>query len=64
MFVAIDKKLAAILAITDPIKQSTPAALKTLHELGLKVVMLTGDAEATAKAVASKLGIDQFAKLK
>jgi Cu+-exporting ATPase len=60
VFVAIDKKLAAILAITDPIKQSTPAALKTLHELGLKVVMLTGDAEATAKAVASKLGIDEF----
>ena len=60
MFVAIDKKLAGILAITDPIKQSTPAALKTLHELGLKVVMLTGDAEATAKAVATKLGIDEF----
>lgn len=60
VFVAIDKKLAAILAITDPIKQSTPAALKTLHELGLKVVMLTGDAEATAKAVATKLGIDEF----
>ncbi len=60
VFVAIDKKLAGILAITDPIKQSTPAALKTLHELGLKVVMLTGDAEATAKAVATKLGIDEF----
>lgn len=60
VFVAIDNKLAAILAITDPIKQSTPAALKTLHELGLRVVMLTGDAEPTAKAVASKLGIDEF----
>ncbi len=60
VFVAIDNKLAAILAITDPIKKSTPAALKTLHELGLKVVMLTGDAEATAKAVATKLGIDEF----
>ena len=60
VFVAIDNKLAAILAITDPIKQSTPAALKTLHELGLKVVMLTGDAEPTAKAVATKLGIDEF----
>jgi Cu+-exporting ATPase len=60
VFVAIDNKLAAILAITDPIKQSTPAALKTLHELGLKVVMLTGDAEPTAKAVASRLGIDEF----
>ena len=60
VFVAIDNKLAAILAITDPIKQSTPAALKTLHELGLRVVMLTGDAEPTAKAVALKLGIDEF----
>ncbi|MCA9126561.1 MAG: cadmium-translocating P-type ATPase [Planctomycetales bacterium] len=60
VFVAIDNKLAAILAITDPIKVSTPAALKTLHELGLRVVMLTGDAERTAKAVATKLGIDEF----
>ena len=60
VFVAIDNRLAAILAITDPIKQSTPAALKTLHELGLRVVMLTGDAEPTAKAVASKLGIYEF----
>lgn len=60
VFVSIDNMLAAILAITDPIKESTPAALKTLHELGLKVVMLTGDAEATAKAVATKLGIDEF----
>ncbi len=60
VFVSIDNQLAAILAITDPIKESTPAALKTLHELGLRVVMLTGDAEPTAKAVASKLGIDEF----
>lgn len=60
VFVSIDNHLAAILAITDPIKVSTPAALKTLHELGLKVVMLTGDAEPTARAVATKLGIDEF----
>jgi P-type Cu+ transporter len=60
VFVAIDKKLAAILAVTDPIKKSTPAALEKLHELGLKVVMLTGDAAPTAKAVATKLGIDEF----
>jgi Cu+-exporting ATPase len=60
VFVSIDNQLAAIMAITDPIKESTPAALKTLHELGLRVVMLTGDAEPTAKAVASKLGIDEF----
>ena len=60
VFVAIDNALAATLAITDPIKESTPAALHTLHELGLRVVMLTGDAEPTAKAVAAKLGIDEF----
>tara|TARA_R110002073_G_scaffold149534_13_gene303324 strand:- start:845 stop:3283 length:2439 start_codon:yes stop_codon:yes gene_type:complete len=60
IFIAVDGQLAALMAITDPIKPSTPAALKTLHELGLKVVMLTGDAEPTAKAVATKLGIDEF----
>ena len=60
VFVAIDKSLAAILAITDPIKASTPAALQTLHALGLRVIMLTGDAQPTAKAVADKLGIDEF----
>lgn len=60
IYVAIDGALEATMAITDPIKESTPAALDTLHELGLKVVMLTGDAQATAKAVAEKLGIDEF----
>lgn len=60
VFVAIDKTLAAILAITDPIKESTPAALQTLHALGLRVIMLTGDAQPTAKAVADKLGTDEF----
>jgi len=60
IFIAINNQLAAILAITDPIKVSTPAALKTLHELGLKVIMLTGDAQPTAKAVATRLGIDEF----
>ncbi len=60
VFVVIDNELAAFLVISDPIKESTPLALKTLHELGLKVVMLTGDAEPTANAVATKLGIDEF----
>jgi len=60
VFIAFNGQLAAIMAISDPIKESTPAALKTLRELGLKVVMLTGDAEPTAKAVAAKLGIDEF----
>ncbi|TWT74042.1 heavy metal translocating P-type ATPase [Allorhodopirellula solitaria] len=60
VFVSVGNQLAAILAITDPIKESTPAALKTLHELGLKVVMLTGDAQPTARSVATDLGIDEF----
>jgi Cu+-exporting ATPase len=60
VFLAIDDRLVALVAVADPIKESTPPALKTLHELGLKVVMLTGDAEPTAKAVASRLGIDEF----
>ncbi len=60
IFIAVDNKMAALMAIADPIKESTPAALKSLHELGLKVIMLTGDAEATARAVATKLGIDEF----
>jgi Cu+-exporting ATPase len=60
IFVAVDSSVAAVMAISDPIKESTPAALNTLDELGLKVVMLTGDAEPTARAVAGKLGIDEF----
>ena len=60
IFIAIDGNVAAVMAIADPIKESTPGALKTLHDLGLRVIMLTGDAEATAKAVAEKLGIDEF----
>ena len=60
VFGAIDGEIAAVLAISDPIKESTPAAVQSLHQLGLKVVMLTGDAEPTARAVAEKLGIDTF----
>jgi Cu+-exporting ATPase len=60
IFVALDGKPAAVIAISDPIKQSTASALTTLHELGLKVIMLTGDAEKTARAVAERLGIDEF----
>jgi Cu+-exporting ATPase len=60
IFVGVDGEAAAVIAISDPIKESTPAALKTLHGLGLRVVMLTGDSEVTARAVAEKLGIDEF----
>ncbi len=58
IFVAIDKKAAGILAVSDPIKQSAPSAIASLKAEGLKVVMLTGDNETTAKAVAKKLGIE------
>jgi Cu+-exporting ATPase len=59
MFVAADGKLAGLLAVSDPIKESTPAAIRQLHDEGLHVVMLTGDNRATAEAVAAKLGIDE-----
>src|SRR5438132_482809 len=59
IFAAIDGKTAGILAITDPIKQSTPEAVAELHRLGLKTVILTGDNQATAHAVAKKLNIDE-----
>ncbi len=60
VFVSIDKRLAALLVITDPIKESTPVALKSLHDLRMSVIMLTGDAEPTAQAVAKQLGIEEF----
>jgi Cu+-exporting ATPase len=59
MFAAIDGKFAGLLAVSDPIKESTPAAVRELHALGLKIIMLTGDNERTARAVAEKLGIDE-----
>ncbi len=60
MFVGVDGKLAGILAVSDPIKASTAEAVSTLHELGLKIIMLTGDNPRTAKTVAEQLGIDDF----
>jgi len=59
MFVAINGKAAGILTVSDPIKASTPEAIAQLHRLGLKIIMLTGDNERTANAVARKLGLDQ-----
>ena len=59
MYAAIDGKLAAIIAVSDPIKESTPAAVQALHDLGLKVVMITGDKQQTAEAIAKRLGIDE-----
>lgn len=58
MYVAVDGKLAAMIAVSDPIKQDTPESIKALHDLGLKVVMITGDKRQTAEAIAKGLGID------
>ncbi|CAM5185591.1 copper-translocating P-type ATPase [Oligella ureolytica] len=59
MYAVIDDKLAAIIAVSDPIKDSTPEAIKALHDLGLKVVMITGDKRQTAEAIAKRLDIDE-----
>jgi P-type Cu+ transporter len=59
MFLAIDGKLAGILAVGDPLKESTPAALQALKAQGLRLVMLTGDNHTTAQAVAAGLPIDE-----
>ena len=59
LYAAIDGRLAAIVAVADPIKASTPAAIESLHRLGLKVAMITGDNARTANAIAQRLGIDE-----
>ncbi|MBX3602998.1 MAG: copper-translocating P-type ATPase [Rubrivivax sp.] len=60
MFIVLDGAVAGLVAVADPVKASTPAAIKSLHELGFRVVMATGDNERTAKAVAARLGIDEI----
>jgi Cu+-exporting ATPase len=60
MFVAVDGRPAGMLGVADPIKKSTPAALKLLRDEGVQVVMLTGDNRLTAEAVARRLGIDRI----
>jgi Cu+-exporting ATPase len=59
MFVAIDGKPAGLVTVADPVKETTPEAIKALHEEGIRIAMLTGDSHTTAKAVAGKLGIDE-----
>lgn len=58
LYAAVDGRLAAIVAVADPIKPSTPGAIRAMHALGLKVVMITGDNRRTAEAIALQLGID------
>jgi Cu+-exporting ATPase len=59
MFVAVDGALAGLIAVADPVKETTPAALAALRADGLRLVMLTGDNRTTAEAVARRLGIDE-----
>jgi Cu+-exporting ATPase len=59
LYAALNGRLAAMIAVADPIKQSTPAAIQALHALGLKVAMITGDNQHTAQAIARQLGIDE-----
>ena len=59
MFVAVDAQPAGLVAVADPVKASTPQAIAELHEDGLRIVMLTGDNQTTARAVAGDLGIDE-----
>ena len=59
MFVSVDGALGGLIAVADPIKATTPEAIDALHAAGMRIVMLTGDSETTARAVAARLGIDQ-----
>jgi Cu+-exporting ATPase len=58
MFVALDGKLAGLLGVADPIKATTPSAIRELHRENIRIVMVTGDSRTTAQVVAGKLGID------
>ncbi|NCF28039.1 MAG: heavy metal translocating P-type ATPase [Gammaproteobacteria bacterium] len=58
MFVTVDGQAAGLVGVADPIKESTPSAIAALHQEGVRIIMLTGDSETTARAVASSLGLD------
>ena len=60
MFVVVEGEIAGLVGVADPVKQTTPAAIKDLHALGFRVIMATGDNERTAKAIGSRLGIDEI----
>jgi len=59
MFISVDGREAGIVAVADPIKATTPEAIRQLHDESVSIVMLTGDSRATAQAVAKRLGIDE-----
>ena len=59
LYAAVDGQLAAVIAVSDPVKPATPAAIQALHTMGLRVAMITGDNTRTANAIAKQLGIDE-----
>ena len=59
-FLVVDGEIAGLVSVADPIKESTPEALKALHGLGLRIIMATGDNERTAQAIGTRLGIDEI----
>jgi len=59
LYAAIDGKLAAVIAVSDPVKPTTPQAIRALHDMGLKIAMITGDNRRTAEAIAAQIGIDE-----
>ncbi len=60
MFIMLEGRIAGLVSVADPVKESTPDAIKALHAVGFRVIMATGDNERTAKAVAARLGIDEI----
>lgn len=60
VYLGIDGRYAGALIVSDPIKETTPAAIKALHEMGIRVIMMTGDHPRVAEAIATQLGIDDF----
>ena len=60
MFIILDGEIAGLVSVADPVKPTTPAALKALHAEGFRIIMATGDNERTARAVAARLGIDEI----
>jgi len=60
IFITIDKESAGFIVVSDPIKESTPKAIQELHRMGLKVILLSGDNEKSAEAIAKKLSIDEY----
>jgi P-type Cu+ transporter len=60
MFIVLENEIVGLVSVADPVKETTPGALKALHDLGFRIIMATGDNNRTAKAVAGRLGIDEI----